>query len=175
MSRVSTGHVASIALYSPLAAEVGANGPSAPPSRDLTRRKPLRRACESGRRRPLSPRMHVDARAGLLAEPGRGILLQDDPPDAALRSGSRARTSPRRGPCATSGRRTPGRAGAGPVGHGPNGQGTRRGHPPFGWGEQGKLVAGRYGSRLTAPRSRAKAAITEVQQGWDHRWRHHRS
>ena len=163
MSGVSTGHVASITPYSPLATEVGANGPNASPSRDLTRREPP------------SPRMHVDARAGLLAEPGRGILLQDDPPDAALRSGSRARTSPRRGPCATSGRRTPGRAGAGPVGHGPNGQGTRRGHPPFGWGEQGKLVAGRYGSRLTAPRGRAKAAITEVRQGWDHRWRHHRS
>lgn len=65
--------------------------------------------------------------------------------------------------------RGPGRAGAGPVEHGPDGQGTRRGHSPFGWGEQGKLVAGRYGSRLTAPRSRAKAAITEVRQGWDHR------
>ena len=78
---------------------------------------PVQPVGDGGRReraqRPLSPRMHVDARAGLLAEPGRGILLQDDPPDAALISGSRARTSPRRGPCATSGRRTPGRAGGG--------------------------------------------------------------
>ncbi len=40
MSGVSTGHVASIAPYSPLAAEIGANGPSTPPSRDLTRREP---------------------------------------------------------------------------------------------------------------------------------------
>ena len=63
--------------------------------------------------RPGPPRVRVRAQAQLLAEPSRGPLLEDGPPDAALRSGSRARTSSRRGSCATSGK-----ASAEPVVHG---------------------------------------------------------
>ena len=168
MSEVSTGHVASIALYSPLAAEVGANGPSAPPSRDVRAAggAPYPRACMLTHGQGSWPNLVEGffskmTRQTPRSDPGleQGRAQGEDP--ALLQGGER-------------------RAGrlqveVEPVGHRPDDRGARRGHPPFGWGKQGKLVAGRYGSRLTAPRSRAKAAITEVRQGWDHRWRHHRS
>ncbi len=98
------------------------------------------------------PRVRVRAQARLLAGPGRGRLLEDDPPDAVRHPGvqqGRARgedpASPQRG-----GRRA-GRlqTEVEPVGHGSDGRGARRGYPPFGWGRQGTLVAGHYTRRGT--------------------------
>ena len=45
-----------------------------------------------------------------------------------------------------------------PVGRRPDGRGARRGHPPPGWGRQGKLVAGRYSSLVEESEKRASNA-----------------
>ena len=109
------------------------------------------------RRYPASHRLgppwaRARAQARLLAGPGRGRLLEDDPPDAVRHSGvqqGRARgedPAPPRGGGRRAGRL---QAEVEPAGHGPDDRGTRCGHPPFGWGRQGTLVAGRFTRRET--------------------------
>ena len=98
------------------------------------------------------PRARVRAQARLLAGPGRGRLLEDDPPDAVRHPGvqqGRARGEDPAPP--QGGGRRAGRlqTEVEPVGHGPDDRGARRGHPPFGWGRQGTLVVGRFTRRGT--------------------------
>ena len=96
-----------------------------------------------------------DARSGRpreIDDADRAFVAEDSLPDAAQHPGLQQRRARGEDPALPrGGERRVGRLQmeVEPVGRRPDDRGARRGHPPFGWGRQGTLVAGRFTRRGT--------------------------